>query len=81
MMKALWQRLTDRRMEHQTLQSRTTTQRPRPPQGSTPIVGIAADACWRWLLEGRRDPCQDRDMRRDGTPAQASRGLGAAGGG
>jgi hypothetical protein len=26
----------------------------RPPQGSIPIVGIAEDAYWRLLIEGRR---------------------------
>jgi hypothetical protein len=55
-MNALWQWLKNQWVEHQAFTPRTTTHWPHqgPPQGSLPIVGIAEDAYWRLLIEGRR---------------------------
>lgn len=55
-MKCLCHWLTDRWVEHQAFKPRTTTHPPwqEPPQDSIHIVGIAEDAYWRLLIEGRR---------------------------
>jgi hypothetical protein len=50
-MNAFWHWLKDWWAKDQAFKPRTTMHR---PQGSTPIVGIAEDAYWRLLIEGRR---------------------------
>jgi len=51
-MKRVWQRLKNRWLEHKAFKGHVTARR-EPPQGSTPIVGIAQDAYLRWLVRRR----------------------------